>query len=91
MTGEELIIWMWLIGIGLVILLIGAMLGIEIEKRYQRRDRRIECCECTWMSDADDIVNCACGLPCCVDCYDDHFQSCPEALEAAGVPTEDEA
>jgi hypothetical protein len=47
--------------------------------------KKILCDICNSTLLVEDVIDCACGLPFCDGCYEDHCQECPEALEDMGV------
>lgn len=45
------------------------------------------CSQCWMPIPEGDIIDCACGMPFCIGCYDEHFRDCQDAIRAAGVAT----
>jgi hypothetical protein len=48
------------------------------------------CSQC-WEPLADgDVIDCACGMPFCISCYDEHVWDCQEARKAMGLELDEE-
>jgi hypothetical protein len=62
------------------------MANSGLNKRIENFIRNHTICDgCRSEVPNDEICDCACGLPFCLDCYDDHFWNCPQAIQVAGI------
>jgi hypothetical protein len=48
------------------------------------------CSQCWEPLAEGDVIDCACGIPFCISCYDEHVWDCREAMMAMGLELHEE-